>query len=1127
MSFFCCFLFLLVVGGSLAQPSPSPSIYRPLDGVGNNINDPTLGSAGSKFRRGADDHFGQQFYSFWGLTPEFEDILLYCSELAKSEGRSYLDGGGADSFQTFHFWAFADPVYFCQNFLDPTDPGTPSFVTQQALDAAPVLPRVREVSNIVFSQRMKRSELFTNHLGTYMGQFITTDISNQARSFTNFGVYFYSKCDRFKDTLCECCEDPAADMSTCLTLGCEEETIRIASSNPTVTTADPRVQFNENTHFLDLSQIYGGSAAQLAGLRDPNDSAKMWLEATRFPIPPFFGDSFARGDTYGTTWDNRGDIRLNKVPPMKVLGDLFIMNHNRIVDKLEKQADWPDRDELFEEARRLNIAQYQDIVFREYLASVLGRPLEPYDTNADGLASQRGTREFYESSVDPSLDITFSTTAYRFGHTKVAAQLDRVDKFFDDSLFDDILVRDNYWNVSSVREYETAAEDIIRGLVSSRQLSTGGWASDDVRNFMFSDVAKGSDLMATNLFRGRESGIPPFNLLREVFGLAPYESCANLTDDDALLIRLEELYGPGEQCILRIDPFVAGVIEPHVEQAQVGETFWAIIFDQYTRLRNGDRFYYENQLSPEVASSVRSADPNGYNPHPLTDNELDFVYFTTLEQLFADNYADIDLGDLGSGIFFLRSRQLQTLVDSGTGEVASVDPQQAPPIFENFLELSPSYAIWWDVTDGVLQVRIQTGTTGWVGFGIEPDLNTMKNADIYFCRYFSNNDTAEITDRYALDVGPPALDTDLGGADNIIDFSVSQEDGQTICQFSRVIDTEDVYDKVIRDENMKTMFAYNPETDELKYHGPTRQSNIFINFFQKPPTDEVPEAVLIIMGILAALIILYCFFTIFSIATNEAHFRYMSPLFCQLICLGAIISASSVFTLLEQKPSEASCTAYPWLLGIGFMLLFGCLFAKTYRLWRLFTSRSLKATVIDNAFLIRIVLLFCAPMIIFLICWTAIEGFEVVHERTEHDEDQVHDICRSETVWWAVFVGMIGFVLTIGCLLTFLVRNLPPEFNDSEAIGFSMYNAFLMLAVGAAIGWGLEDHVAAVVSIQGFTVIFMVYFTVFVLFMPVLWAIYVTHAEPKTFKSTMDMRSGGGVNVSGLQGTGGGTSVDL
>ncbi len=55
-----------------------------------------------------------------------------------------------------------------------------------------------------------------------------------------------------------------------------------------------------------------------------------------------------------------------------------------------------------------------------------------------------------------------------------------------------------------------------------------------------------------------------------------------------------------------IDLWVGGLNEPHVPESMVGPTFHCIMVEQFTRLRDGDRFYYEARLDPKLLDEVRS-----------------------------------------------------------------------------------------------------------------------------------------------------------------------------------------------------------------------------------------------------------------------------------------------------------------------------------------------------------------------------------------------------------------------------------------------------------------------------------------------------------------------------------------
>ena len=52
------------------------------------------------------------------------------------------------------------------------------------------------------------------------------------------------------------------------------------------------------------------------------------------------------------------------------------------------------------------------------------------------------------------------------------------------------------------------------------------------------------------------------------------------------------MYGHG--CMHNLDLYVAGLSETHINGGMLGETFYEICVDQFSRLRDGDRFWYQN-----------------------------------------------------------------------------------------------------------------------------------------------------------------------------------------------------------------------------------------------------------------------------------------------------------------------------------------------------------------------------------------------------------------------------------------------------------------------------------------------------------------------------------------------------
>lgn len=67
-----------------------------------------------------------------------------------------------------------------------------------------------------------------------------------------------------------------------------------------------------------------------------------------------------------------GDLRLTQTPQLALQHSLFYRSHNYIAKQLAKVNSHLDDDKLFFEARRINIAIYQHIVYNEWLPLYLG-----------------------------------------------------------------------------------------------------------------------------------------------------------------------------------------------------------------------------------------------------------------------------------------------------------------------------------------------------------------------------------------------------------------------------------------------------------------------------------------------------------------------------------------------------------------------------------------------------------------------------------------------------------------------------------------------------------------------------------------------------------------------------------
>lgn len=116
-----------------------------------------------------------------------------------------------------------------------------------------------------------------------------------------------------------------------------------------------------------------------------------------------------------------GDSRANEQPGLTVYHTVWVREHNRLATELHYlNPHWED-ERLYQEARRIQIAEMQHITYNEWLPIVLG---PDYMAELDILPVTYGYNNKYNTSVNPSIVNNFATASFRFGHTLVQGMLE-------------------------------------------------------------------------------------------------------------------------------------------------------------------------------------------------------------------------------------------------------------------------------------------------------------------------------------------------------------------------------------------------------------------------------------------------------------------------------------------------------------------------------------------------------------------------------------------------------------------------------------------------------------------------------------------------------------------------------
>lgn len=122
-----------------------------------------------------------------------------------------------------------------------------------------------------------------------------------------------------------------------------------------------------------------------------------------------------------------GDQRVTEAPNLGLNHLLFVREHNRLANLLKELNPYWNNEKVYQETRRIIIAQVQHITYNHFLPSVV----LPHTMLAYHLYSlSTGYSNVYDDKIDMSIRNGFGTAPLRYGHSQVMATISELKRDF-------------------------------------------------------------------------------------------------------------------------------------------------------------------------------------------------------------------------------------------------------------------------------------------------------------------------------------------------------------------------------------------------------------------------------------------------------------------------------------------------------------------------------------------------------------------------------------------------------------------------------------------------------------------------------------------------------------------------
>nr|KAI8758587.1 gamma-aminobutyric acid type B receptor subunit 2 [Biomphalaria glabrata] len=298
----------------------------------------------------------------------------------------------------------------------------------------------------------------------------------------------------------------------------------------------------------------------------------------------------------------------------------------------------------------------------------------------------------------------------------------------------------------------------------------------------------------------------------------------------------------------------------------------------------------------------------------------------------------------------------------------------------------------------------------------------------------------------------------------------------------------------------------------------------------KTPVDGVQQKIKLIninckyryifWGVSCLGIVLTLALLVFNVTKRKHRIVKMSsPNINNVILLGCLMAYSTVFIMdYARSGAHVACVAHTFLLILSFSLCFGALFAKTWRVYEIFTTelKVLKTKMLKDGSLFLIVAVLVIVNNLMLVGWVlaspqapTLVNISTTPSESDKDIEYINQYQKCDSKYRLHFTSAVlaiqGIVILFGTFLAIQTRKVTcPELNDSKWIALCIYNVVVLSPVGVVVVMATSDKPEINYALEASMVTLITAMTECLIFVPKILA-YRNHAPKVNVKRSSQL----------------------